>query len=115
MNLARGGYYAAGEARPVSTGLRLCSRAAEAEVPTLFVAAEEAGAAEEGKGEAEEGSGVEEDVAEVVEEGESAAAEAGELGGGAAAGAGATTAAAAHCAAVADDGLGRQVGVLLCL
>lgn len=91
---------------PDSARLRQRCGAAAEEVPTLFVAAEEAGAAEEGKGEAEEGSGVEEDVAEVVEEGESAAAEAGELGGGAAAGAGTPTAAAER-AAVAEDGLGR--------
>lgn len=60
------GYEVCNEKLPDSAGLRLRCRAAEAEVPTLFVAAEEAGAAEEGKGEAEEGSGVEEDVAEVV-------------------------------------------------
>lgn len=66
----------------------------------LFVAAEEAGAAEEG-------SGVKEDEAEVVEEGEPAVAEAGEFGGGAAAGAGTPTAAAER-AAVAENGVGRQ-------
>lgn len=81
-------------------------------MPTLFVAAEEAGAAEEGKGEAEEGSGVKEDEAEVVEEGEPAVAEAGEFGCCAAAGAGTPTAAAER-AAVAEDGVGRQGGVSL--
>lgn len=74
-------------------------------MPTLFVAAAEVGAGEEGRG-------VEEGEVEVVEEG-AAVAEAGELGGGTAGSAGATT--AEKGAAVAANAVGGQVDTLLFL
>lgn len=84
--------------KAASAGLSLPVAEHEAgEVPTLFVAGEEAGAGEEG-------SGVEEGEVEVVEEG-AAVAEAGELGGGAAGGAAAVAEDGAAVAAFLEDGV----------